>query len=404
MAKVFIEETTLTDIADAIREKSGLEDLIATGDMATEIRNIETGGSGDGYYIPEEAFVISGWCNSMFQNGRFKWLIEEHGDKITTKNINDGCNMFAAGGFEDIPFTLNFDKSKHNIDVSRIFQNNHLLQNIGDINDLYFIGCTSMFESCNSLTQIPNFVDCLPMGSDSSISAGNHKSGKIFSGCHSLSEISPEVLSYFNYCGNYAGNAMYNYCFNKCYNLGELIDVPVSTGTFTSNIFQNTFNGCYRLGRFTFETNEDGTPKTANWSKQTIDLASFGWGYKESYFYNSGQDVENAVNDRAAYVALFEDDVINNNYWYSGTKEYSRYNRWSAVETINSLPDTSAAGGGNIIMFYTTSGSDTCHGVDGTKAAGFNDNQGAINQMTEEEIAVATAKGWTVSFTNSRVL
>ena len=66
---------------------------------------------------------------------------------------------------------------------------------------------------------------------------------------------------------------------------------------------------------------------------------------------------------------------------------YSRYNHTSAVNTINSLPDTSAylatAGGTNTIKFKSNAGSAT----DG----------GAISNLTEEEIAVATAKGWTVS-------
>ena len=67
---------------------------------------------------------------------------------------------------------------------------------------------------------------------------------------------------------------------------------------------------------------------------------------------------------------------------------YSRYNHDSAVATINSLPDTSAYlaanGGTNTIKFKGAAGSAT----DG----------GAINTLTEEEIAVATAKGWTCSF------
>jgi hypothetical protein len=66
---------------------------------------------------------------------------------------------------------------------------------------------------------------------------------------------------------------------------------------------------------------------------------------------------------------------------------YCRYNHDSAVNTINSLPDTSAylaeKGGTNTIKFRGTLGSKT----DG----------GAINTLTEEEIAVATAKGWTVT-------
>lgn len=67
---------------------------------------------------------------------------------------------------------------------------------------------------------------------------------------------------------------------------------------------------------------------------------------------------------------------------------YSRYDKASAIRTINSLPDTSAylasAGGTNTIKFKGEAGLKT--------------DNGAINTMTADEIAVATAKGWTVSF------
>ena len=62
---------------------------------------------------------------------------------------------------------------------------------------------------------------------------------------------------------------------------------------------------------------------------------------------------------------------------------YSRYNDNSAVNTLNSLPDCSSLSVSNTIKFNGEAGSKT----DG----------GAINTLTEEEIAVATAKGWTVS-------
>lgn len=48
MSKVFIEEETLIGIGNAIREKSGTTDLIATTDMATAISNLATGGSSGG--------------------------------------------------------------------------------------------------------------------------------------------------------------------------------------------------------------------------------------------------------------------------------------------------------------------------------------------------------------------
>ena len=43
MAKVLIEETNLTNIANAIREKTGKSDLITPPNMASEITNIPTG-------------------------------------------------------------------------------------------------------------------------------------------------------------------------------------------------------------------------------------------------------------------------------------------------------------------------------------------------------------------------
>ena len=99
--------------------------------------------------------------------------------------------------------------------------------------------------------------------------------------------------------------------------------------------------------------------------------------------YNSGITMDKKVVDDATYQALKNDPD-----WWAYDYKYSRYNHDSAVNTINSLPDTSAylatAGGTNTIKFRGDAGSKT----DG----------GAINTMTEEEIAVATAKGWTVSF------
>ena len=69
---------------------------------------------------------------------------------------------------------------------------------------------------------------------------------------------------------------------------------------------------------------------------------------------------------------------------------FSRYNHDSMVATINSLPDTSeylsSAGGTNTIKFKKYSGDLT----DG----------GGASDLTEQEIAVAAAKGWTVTIVN----
>ena len=129
-------------------------------------------------------------------------------------------------------------------------------------------------------------------------------------------------------------------------------------------------------------TNEDGTPKKATWKSQTIDLSNFvGYGnaITEQKLPYSDITTDKKVIDDASYQALKNDED-----WYTMDSKYCRYNRTSAVETINTLPDTSETMGGvNTIKFLGSLGSKT----DG----------GAINTMTEAEIAVATAKGWSVS-------
>lgn len=47
MSNVLIEESTMSNIANAIRSKTGKEDLILPRNMATEIEGIEVGGSGE---------------------------------------------------------------------------------------------------------------------------------------------------------------------------------------------------------------------------------------------------------------------------------------------------------------------------------------------------------------------
>lgn len=63
MAKVFIEETTLTAIGDAIRSKTGKTELIDPANMSTEIASITTGGGG--YEIPDKAFMFTGDCSNL---------------------------------------------------------------------------------------------------------------------------------------------------------------------------------------------------------------------------------------------------------------------------------------------------------------------------------------------------
>lgn len=155
----------------------------------------------------------------------------------------------------------------------------------------------------------------------------------------------------------------------------------------TSNCFTDTFNRCCRVKDVIFATQEDGTPYTANMKSQNIKLNPYV-GYFSMYSdgYGGAELPESAaIRDAETYATN-----KNNPDSWTALPEYSRYNHTSAVNTINSLPDTSAYlaanGGTNTITFYPTSGSLT----DG----------GAVETLTEEEIAVAAAKGWTVAYSS----
>ena len=118
MAIKTIKEESLTALGNAIRIKTGNENLLEfPNGMVNAISGIETSGAiealditangvynapegVDGYNPitvnvpqdgspPEEAFVISGDCDSRFSDNNWNWFVEGYGNKITTENIRN---------------------------------------------------------------------------------------------------------------------------------------------------------------------------------------------------------------------------------------------------------------------------------------------------------------------------
>ena len=395
MAKVFIEESTLTAIGDAIRGKEGTTELIPVNAMATRISAIEGGGSGGGGDLPEGALLITGNCQYKFNYTGWNWFIDTYGDRVTTKDITTCSYMFANNdAIKNIPFQLNVKDclafgymfsgckalevcpkirgtlkwNSSTVDLGEALSNTFMLRSIEDL----FI--PEMFEEFQNLKITSGY--------------GCHKVPKITQ-MRSLRSIpswwykfriNPESTAFPSY--NYT---IYYDLAQYCYVLDEITNMPVwaCAGAQTSNMFSSSFNTSSHLRALTFETNEDGTPKTASWKSQTIDLSkNVGYYSMRIYFTDYGLTTDTLVTSDSSYQALKNDPD-----WWTTELAYSRYNHDSAVATINSLPDTSAylasAGGTNTIKFKKASGSAT----DG----------GAIENLTAEEIAVATAKGWTVT-------
>lgn len=379
MSKVLVSESNLTNIADAIRGKNGETTTYKPSEMATAITAISSSGGGSrADYVPDSALVISGNCDYKFINGSWDWFVEKYGNQITTNNISSANNMFQNSNIETIPFNLNFNNS--NVKASYLFSQCYSLKEISSITNLKTNLYNQLFSYCKKLRYLPKFINFVNEG------IGVINNSYIFSSCYSLRSIPEELLTKLTYNNsNYNFYSPYSNGFFDCYSLDKIIGLNVQTGTLTSNAFSTTFDECYRVKDIIFITQEDNTSYTASWKTQTMDLSKYiGYAKTKTYIlsYNSGITADKEVTDAVTYATL-KDDAD----WFTVDIAYSRYNHDSAVNTINSLPDTSAylasAGGTNTIKFKGAAGSAT----DG----------GAINTLTEEEIAVATTKGWTIS-------
>lgn len=281
-----------------------------------------------------------------------------------------------------------------------------------------------LYDNNNSITEteILKFLNYFTYQTDKPIRGGysseqrcNFISGSQYYNILNLSDCLKkwhEIINNEQSYSDYSSNPYYS--ISGLDYIKELKNIPVpyrNTKAITSEI--SFFGYSIRFpftNSMTFATN-NGEPYKVNWKNQTINLAkrigymedtwslAYGkyaqgyWKEKNNIFYNT-TDLEQA---KLNYNKLKSQDNWFSWSTKSGTYEgnsnvyysllFSRYNHDSAVETINSLPDTSeylaSAGGTNTIKFK---------GIQGALTDG-----GAINTLTEAEIAVATEKGWTVS-------
>jgi hypothetical protein len=408
MAKLIINDTTLSAIGDALRQQTGTADPIAPSQMAPMILSLKTDG------IPADAFSLTGNCNYRFYADNWSWLIADYGYKMHSSNItNMAATFLSCKGFDDLGFELNvvngvncnqaFDGCEikimpiingkigtgycmfrdSNIETARnyecdsltgtytyemMFYNANKLQTLPYLINRRPSDCNCMFSYCSSITDVPaDYFDTWQISGTANLNG-------MFAHCHSLRRVPTAALQ-----GIFNGRtgATYHNLFSNCYALDELVGLPtISLGT-NFNYFSNAFTNCYRLKSITFETEADGTPKTTTWKNQTLDLTTVGFDPSSqlalvpSGEFTSSNCAEHNINYNV---------VKNTDDWWTPYYQYSRYNLTSAIETIQSLPYTS---GNNNIKFK----SDAGNGTDG----------GGIYLMTEEQIAVAAAKGWTVS-------
>lgn len=328
-----------------LKYKDGNEWKVASKNVAYEISDMPAP-------TKEELHFTNG--SHQFEKG-WGWFIDKYGKYITTSELSDISYMFYECEAKEIPFKLN-----------------------GTI-----LNMSNLFVFCDAKTIADDCLSNLKLPTDKS-SLRYIQANSMFSGCSSLRKLPQlDFLGGFKAC--LPSSYMYSFyyeAFRWCCCLDEITNIPVIYDWATNRNWFNeeTFHYCQRASRITF-----GTVYNNNkWIYQVVDLSNeVGYCSVAGNIVRAGIPYSKGVNDDTKYQALKNDPD-----WFSIGWNYSRYNKVSAIETINSLPDCSALATSqnatNTIKFRGNAGAKT----DG----------GAINTMTEEEIAVATAKGWTVSF------
>ena len=352
-----VKEESLTALGNAIRAKIGSEELLEFPKGMIDVID-------SFILVPEEALVIEGNCDYRFANNNSKWLIDLYGDKIISNKITKADYMFQnATKLEEIPFELIFSAK---ITPVGLFSSCISLKKLPKITNL--AGGASLFSDCRKLVSLN--------GNKLENPTGSFMASTMFANCYSLRSIEgffdniPDIIQ---------GNSIYGMynVFTNCYSMDELTNLPYIYSTYgASYSFGNCFSYCCHVKEITFR---GGTTVKAADKSAYLDLYAYvGYAPTDSYLVGTGFKENTRVTNDETYQALKD-----NPDWWTTNIAYSRYNHNSAVNTLNSLPDCSALSTTNTIKFRGASGSAT----DG----------GAINTLTEEEIAVATAKGWTVT-------
>ena len=319
-----------------------------------------------------EPIVLTGSCDYACAGALANGVIPQMAGKISTNNIYQAPYMFYNSGLEEIPFELNFYANYDMCEVNHMFNMAGNLKKFPTIKNLNPKNASQMFSGCQNLTDIPEGATST-WSFDKWHTSTAAQVQHMFKDCRKLRHIDSNLLKNLWNCNNTYLYNVYYYLFYGCTSLDEVRNLGVSTAALTGNAFNNTFLECGHLKNFTFVGN-----RGANWKSQTIDLTTVG--YLPKYVTRSDDfTTDLKVTDLASYEAL-----NGNSAWWTEDAAFSRYNHDSAVLTINSLPFITASGATNTIKFK------------GTMGSGYGK---AISDLTESEIAKATAQGWTVSIT-----
>lgn len=395
MAQGIINDTTLTAIANAIREKTGETGTLLPSAMPDAIASIQGGGldldgknlsyyavmqpSNRAYineliYANPELHNISG-LDYAFSRRTNVENISEFEDTVIDIYVTNNCTigyfgsaLSFVGGTE--PDGFYFPKVRlHGVLGSGLNTAFNLQTYMQDYPEGLFDDVTLGSSYVTGYLGIPNRLSCLrdltpyfkllgtvPSGSSSSSfmygATGSSSEQKYMFALETMGEL---PLSKW---GSATTNLIYG-------------------GGSTSNDLQN------KIGHFLAHVTCDGKPISSGQTYNGIYLSKLGYTTYQYAASNYMTAIE--INSTETYNAWKANPrgADGNTTYYSKSPEWSKYTHASAVETINSLPVVQSGG-----LTLTFSQMADC---------GRSTPDGAVGDLTEAEIAVATEKGWTVT-------
>ena len=261
MAKYVIEDTTLTNIANAIREKTGKTDAITPANFDTEIAGIQSGGN---------STITSGFIVNKWNTNGYPVDISLVG--MTTINQYYFYTYLYYGSAYSVFSSLenvNFCENTTRIAIGAFMNCKKL--NITELPDTISRIDGDAFNGCNALalTKLPasfedtiyikTFYGCsnlaikeIPVGIDT---LGNNA----FENCTSLSE-----LTFLGKISGF-GSSVFKGCSNlEKIVLGNTTSVPTLQDTY---VFQNTPIASGTGYIYVLDTLVDSYKSSTNWSK-----------------------------------------------------------------------------------------------------------------------------------------
>lgn len=255
---VVVLDSTLTDIADAIRSKTGGTATMTPGQMPAQIASIPSGGgvgiprevNANGVYgMPTESFTFSLPANATDLSERALSYAFYGCTSLTSVDLS---SLTAVSGSQALNYAFRNCTGITSADLGSITE-------ISGESALYyaFYGCANLASvNFGSLTTISGrdalgsaFRGCLPITQADfpllTTISGNNAFDSVFRGCTSLVSVNLNALSTIS-----GGNIM-SYAFAECTNLVSVNFASLSTIS-GGSAFTDAFRGCTSLTSISF--------------------------------------------------------------------------------------------------------------------------------------------------------